>query len=369
MDPVQLPIHIARLVQSSASSIDLGAELRSLLADGRRRVTVGLGPGVDLPLLDEELYSADVGVVDRELVVAAIRAEPDGYVVERGWSNFGVYVWQEAEPLWQSVPYMGFVRGLRPGDQLALGSTPADALKLQLPESPIVAPPVARRTHRQTAAARQRVTRPTTPPAPPPVAAPPPPTPTAPPSPSGPVDRARYQHAFDVALMHWQYAMVTIGTDPESVIVIDDPALEGLRAAIGRNLEQPERGYDLFVKDPGPRFWVRPAGEEVRALAKGDIVRLKGPGNLLGFQGYMVELPPPAVPTPRFSATEPPEDAEIADVMGVPLDRLNDRTLIKARYRALARRFHPDRHGGEPGHLSRFLELTACFDTWSARSD
>src|SRR5688572_16890122 len=142
-----MPMVLARLIQTQA--VDLAAEMAVLLAQGQRRITLGLGPGVDVPLLDEELHAAEVALLDRELVVATVRAEPDGYVVERGWTNFGIYVWSEREPLWQSVPWMGEVRGLRPGDKLALGSTPAEALKLVFPDSPLVPPRVTTRTVRQ----------------------------------------------------------------------------------------------------------------------------------------------------------------------------------------------------------------------------
>jgi DnaJ-class molecular chaperone len=43
--------------------------------------------------------------------------------------------------------------------------------------------------------------------------------------------------------------------------------------------------------------------------------------------------------------------------------------MVKARYRDLARRFHPDRHSGDPGDTSRFLEIQTCFDAWRPRAD
>lgn len=378
--PPQLPARLTHLMQST-QTVDLAQEVRTLLTEGRQRLTLGLGPGVDIPLLDEELYAADVELIDRQLVVAVIRAEPDGYVVERGWSNFGVYVFTANEPLWTSVPHMGYVRGLRPGDQVALGSTPAEAIRFALPESALVPPPVALRTSRQRRAAAQRRSRPEAPPpgSPPPGSPPPrtirqtppappeaqPPQAAAPPPPAqSAAQRDRFQDPFEIALLHWRYAMNSFGTDPGSVIVLDDPALGSLRAALGRNLEQPDRGYDLFVKDPGPGLWVQPRGEEASALQRGSVVRLKGPGNRLHFGGYVVELPPPAVPVSRFGPHEIPSPASIQSVLGLPPGAIDDPAQVKAAYRALIRRFHPDRHDGDPGHLSRFLEIKACFEAW-----
>ncbi|MEZ4238760.1 MAG: hypothetical protein R3F59_21935 [Myxococcota bacterium] len=128
-----LPVAIARLVQ--AQRVDIEGELRALLEEGTRRVTIGIGPTVDIPLLDEELHAAEIAELDRELVVATVMAEPDGYIVERGWSNFGLYTWSDADPIWHSVPWMGIVRGLRPGDKVAMGSTPAEAPSSCCPES------------------------------------------------------------------------------------------------------------------------------------------------------------------------------------------------------------------------------------------
>ena len=366
--PVQLPVRVGQLMAAS-QSIDLAAEIRQLLEDGRRRVTLGLGPGVDVPLLDEELYQAEVELVDRELVVAAVRAEPDGYVVERGWSNFGVYVWSIIDPMWTSVPHHGAIRGLRPGDQVALGSTPADALKFHLPESHLVPPARIRRTARQRAAAEQHRSRPgaTTPsPTPAAVAAHGTAADTSPigaPS-ARSADRSRFQIAFDHALLHWRYDMVTFGSDPASVIVLDDPSLASVKAALRRNIEQPHRGYDLFVKDPGAGLWVAPAGAPAEALARGAVVRLKGPGNRLGFGPYVVELPAPAVPTPRFSPEDPPQPVDIARILGLTVEDLDDEAQVKASHRSLVKRFHPDLHPDDQGHLSRFLEIQAAFEAW-----
>jgi len=356
---------LARLIQTQA--VDLAGEVSALLASGKRRITLGLGPGVDVPLLDEELHAAEVAMLDRELVVAAIRAEPDGYVVERGATNFGVYVWSERDPIWASVPWMGEVRGLRPGDKLALGSTPAEAVKLIFPDSPLVPSAPVRRTERQKRAAERS----------PPTPAPQPKT-----SPTGrsatPISSRRatpprswaggpphrYQHLFDVALRHWRYAMLTVGTDPKCTLVLDDPELADLRLAIGRNPQHPERGYELFVKAAACNPWVALEGDSVRPVDKGAVERLQGPGNRLGFGPYVVVLPEPVVPTPRFAPRQVPTKAEIADVLGVAELDLTDSEKVKGRYRDLARRYHPDRNSGDPGDTSRFLEIQTCFDAW-----
>lgn len=374
-EPRALPMTLARLVQDQ-THVDVEGELRALLEEGQRRVTIGIGPTVDIPLLDEELHAAEIAELDRELVVAAVRAEPDGYVIERGWSNFGLYTWSDQEPIWQSVPWMGVVRGLRPGDKVAMGSTPAESLRFTLPESSLVPPRMHRRSARQDQAGQERRGRESADkrrtlvtPRGAAHAATPWGTPATPsggarrPAPAR-VDSDRFQARFDVAIRHWRYPMVTFGTDRSSVVVLDDPELAGLRAAITRDLEHPERGYELFVKDPTPEMWVQPAGGAARLLARGDMIKLRGGGNRLGFHGYVVQLPEPAGPIPRFGPRQVPTDAEIASVLGVRPQDLGDADEVKAAYRELARRFHPDRHDGDPGHLSRFLEIQVCFDAW-----
>jgi hypothetical protein len=356
-----MPIALARLIQTQA--VDLAGEVSARLASGQRRITLGLGPGVDVPLLDEELHAAEVAMLDRELVVAAIRAESDGYVVERGATNFGVYVWSERDPIWESVPWMGAVRGLRPGDKLGLGSTPAEAVKLVFPDSPLVPPP-ARRTDRQLRAAAKAATPVGSAPAPPRSSTP---ASARRASPSrtwtgGPPHR--YQHLFEVALRHWRYAMLTIGTDAKNTLVLDDPELAELRLAITRNPQHPDRGYELFVKAAACNPWLAREGGSVRPLDKGVVERLQGPGNRIGFGPYVIVLPEPVVPTPRFAPREVPSRAEIADVLGLSEIDLTDGEKVKARYRELARRFHPDRNSGDPGDTSRFLEIQTTFDAW-----
>jgi hypothetical protein len=253
---------------------------------------------------------------------------------------------------------------LRPGDKLALGSTPAEAVKLVFPESALVPPAPMRRTERQQRVAERTVPLPTPMSAPSRSATPasgrratPPKTWTG-----GPPHR--YQHLFEMALRHWKYAMLTIGTDPRSTLVLDDPELADLRLAIGRNPQHPDRGYELFVKAGACKPWVAREGGSVRPVDKGAVERLQGPGNRIGFGPYVVVLPEPIVPTPRFAPRQVPTRAEIADVLGVTEPELVDPEKVKTRYRELARRFHPDRNAGDPGDTSRFLEIQTCFDAW-----
>ncbi|MEZ4238761.1 MAG: hypothetical protein R3F59_21940 [Myxococcota bacterium] len=70
------------------------------------------------------------------------------------------------------------------------------------------------------------------------------------------------------------------------------------------------------------------------------------------------------MPSPRFGPRQVPEPAEIAAVLGLDEDLLDDDERVKSAHRDLVRRFHLDRHDGEPGHLSRFLELQLCFAAW-----
>ncbi|MEQ1569711.1 MAG: J domain-containing protein [Myxococcota bacterium] len=390
-DPTALPIQLARLVQAQRD-VDIRSELAALFESGRRTATIGIGLNVDVPLLDRELHAAEIASLDREVVIAAVRVESDGYLLERGWSNFGVYVWTELDPLWVSVPWMGTVRGLRPGDKVAMGSTPADALQFTLPESAAVPPRLFRRSPRQEEADAERRAA-----TPPPAA-----TPLAPgrtPGISGRtlgpkdpwegvtpnpkfatpmsaaasrrpmplrVDSDRFQPAFDVAIKHWRYAMITFGGDDRSVVPLDDPELAPLRAALVRNLEQPERGYELFVRDPTPELWVQQRGAGAQILQKGAVIKLTGPGNRFGFAGYVVHLPEPAGPIPRFGPRTPPTELEIAAVLGLREHEVHNPDRVKLAYREQVVRFHPDKHGGEPGHLSRYLELQACMEALKA---
>ena len=378
-DPIQLPARLARLVQRSNAE-DLTREIEGLLASGRRQLTVGLGPGVDVPLLDRQLYAAEIESLGRQLVVATLRTEPDGFLVERGWSNFGVYTWAESDPGWNSVPYSGLIRGLRPGDRIALGSTPADSLTFMLPRAPGVPDPSGRsralppmapshlrgeqppgeldqslshssppslsrgtrtssaRSHRRAPAAPRQLL---------------------------PAQRTRFQSIFDHAIRHWRYEIMTFGTRNDNVIVTDDPELDGLRVALRRSLTNPERGYELFVRDSGPELWVKARGAAVRYLYEGDSAKLTGLGHRIGFYGYVVELPAPAAPVPKFTPSRPPTVEEISVTLDIPEDRLHEHKLVRARYAAYSLVFQPDSgRRPDPGHESRLLELKVCFQTW-----
>lgn len=374
-----LPIAIARLIQNQKDH-DIAGELRSLFDSGNRNLTIGLGPDVDIPLLDQELHAAAIAEIDRQVIVLSIHAEADGYMLERGESNFGLFVWTDLDPSWKSIPAGGSSRGLRPGDKIALGSVPADALQIVLPESSAVAPRAHRRSARLETAETQRRSRET----PPQPSVPPPTTKKTPigalpkavslskmplrssvspkPAPLR-VDSDRYQRRFDSALKFWRYSMISVGSDLSSIILLDDPELASLRFALTRNLDAPERGYELFVKDPTPELWVQPSGHGAQLLSRGDFIKLKGNGNRLGFAGYLVHLADPAVPIARF-ATQPPTRPEIAEILGLELSDLEDPDAVKSAHRELVLRFHPDRHSGDPGHLSRFYEVQACFDAW-----
>ncbi len=382
-----LPPALARMVLTQSKPADLAAEITTLLRVGRRRVTLGLGPEVDVPLLPDELVRADVAVGDRSLVVAVIRVDVEGYAVERPATNFGVYVRKDS--VWRSVPQLGDVKGLPAGTELGLGSTPAEALKLTLPDGPWIVP-VQARGPRHAAVASPT---PSVPPPPKQPSAPPPrvtpPTlgprsgwPSSSASPSSaervrsrfaervrrpPAPSREYEPRFAVALRHWRYAMLTFGGDPSAVLHLEDPALARLRAAIGRNLDEPDRGYDLFVKDPDPDLWIAGPGELPRPLRRGEVLRIRGAGQTLGFAHYAVTLPPPGPITPRFGPGAAPTEQDIASVFELTSAELRDEDRVKSRHRELARRFHPDRTGNDPGPTSRFVELQQAWEAWRAR--
>lgn len=395
-----LPPALAQLVETKAQSQTLERELYDLFARGRRRVTLGIGPGVDLPLLAEEMAGAGLRLTERDLVVATIKAEPEGYTIERAITNFGLYVRQTTN--WSSVGQGAEVRDLPPGTVIGLGSTPADAVKLTLPGGPWISAPHVRSARH--AALHTPAPAKTNPgfrlPEPPPGSGretpvtPPTHGPHAPyrtnPGHTGNTERRatpggaarsvapparlppaltskEYEPRMRAALLHWRYGMVTFGGDPNAVVHLPDPALAKLRAAILRNVDQPERGYELFVKEPDPDFWVQPAGEALRWLARGATVKLRGPGNVLGFGRWSLELPEPSAVTPRFGPRVSPTREAVAEVLELTSAELDDADVVKARHRELARRFHPDRTKSDPGATSRFVEIQAAFEAWKGR--
>ncbi|MCA9494314.1 MAG: DnaJ domain-containing protein [Myxococcales bacterium] len=370
-----LPPALARLVETQSSSNDLAAEIAAHLSSGRLRVTLGLGHEADVPLLPEELVSIEPSLRDRSMVVAAIRVDHEGYAVERPATNFGVYV--RRDTVWRSVPQAGELRGLQPGAEIGLGSTPAEAVRLTLPPGPWIATS-AYRSARHRVIDEGRAAPPSTPP----TAGPRLRRPTTTPHTPGGVDRQRtpptlqprsqrvgpdrrYEARFALALQHWRYAMITFGGDPRAVLHLEDPALSKLRAAIARNVDAPDRGYELFVKDPTPDLWLAGPGEMPRQLKRGQAIRIHG-GSTIGFGIFAVTLPEPAEVTPRFGPGSPPTTADVAAVFELSVLELRDEERVKTRYRELARRFHPDRTNNDPGPTSRFVELQQAFEAWKS---
>jgi hypothetical protein len=412
MDPrgTFFPPALAQLVEAKAQSQTLERELFDLFLRGRRRVTLGLGPGVDLPLLHDELAHAGLALTERDVVVATIKAEPEGYTVERAITNFGIFVQRPQN--WASLGQGAELRDLPAGTVLGLGSTPADAVKVTLPDGPWIVGRAVRSARHESLKAPPPRTPPDVGfrlPEPPPHAAEHPVTPptqgphapyrtnpgvgsgrtnpgvatgktnpglrTTPPGaerrppPRLPptLTSREYEPRLRGALLHWKYGMVSFGGDPASVVYLPDPALARLRAAILRNVDQPERGYELFVKEPEPDFWVQPRGEAVTWMSRGGATKLRGPGNVIGFGKWAVELPEPTVVTPRFGPRAVPSREDVAAVMELSPADLDDPELVRARYKELARRFHPDRTKSDPGATSRFVELQVAFDAWKGR--
>ena len=64
-----MPLAIARLVQQQGQrGRHRGASSARCSTAGHRRITIGLGIGVDIPLLDQELHAAEIAELDRDLV-------------------------------------------------------------------------------------------------------------------------------------------------------------------------------------------------------------------------------------------------------------------------------------------------------------
>jgi hypothetical protein len=324
-DTGSVPIDLSRLVR--LDRVDLDGEIKRLLGEGRRQITVGIGADVDIQLLDDDLLAADAVPVERTLVVLTLRAESTGYVVQRGESNFGLFVWEEASPWWEVVPRLSEIRDLRPGDRISLGSTPAEGLQVVLPATPLVG--------------------------------------SVRPADLG-QDRA-YQEAVRVALLHWRYRTLVLSSRHDAEVVLDDVMLTDLVVHLHREPDDPEIGLVVEAVRPEPDLWVKPRDESIRYLSEGGSLRLKGGGHRLGFDRYVIDLPPLAEVTARFSSRVPPSDHEVRQVLGLSEAEADDPKAVKRRYRALVRRFHPDRPDARPGHTSRFLEVQACYETWERR--
>lgn len=319
-----VPIDLNKLVR--LDRVDLDGEIRRLLGGGQRRITVGIGADVDITLLDDDLLATDAVPLERSVVVMTLRGEPTGYVVQRGEGNFGLFVWDQSAPWWQVVPRLGELRGLAAGDRISLGSTPAEGIQVTLPPAPGVGSVQAG---------------------------------------SEGEDR-QYQEAVRVALLHWRYPTVTLGVRHDAVVRLDDVMLTDLHVALHRDVDDPEVGLVVEAIRPEPDLWVRPRDEAIRYLSEGGTVRLKGGGHELGFERFRIELPIPQVVAPRFTGRVPPTRDEVARVLGLSLDDLDDPGLVKRRHRELVRRFHPDLAGASEGHRSRFLEIQACVRAWES---
>lgn len=68
----------------------------------------------------------------------------------------------------------------------------------------------------------------------------------------------------------------------------------------------------------------------------------------------------PEAPRPRYSGPV----REALDVLG--LDESADAAAIKATYKALVKRFHPDAHGGDRSYEDRLREIIRAHDTLKA---
>lgn len=320
------PIPLTQLV--AVSRVDISARLRERIEAGHGDSTVGIGSNADIQLLDDDLLAADVTVVqDRRLVVATLCFRPGtGFSVERGHSNFGVFY--DIGHGFSSVGRYRRVEDLRPGDRVGLGSCPGDALWFSLPDvrgvrfTPREARPVAGFD-------------------------------------------LLYQERFRVALLHWRYAEIPFGSDPESVICVSDPELDGMRAVLRREPDDPSQGYVLRVdRSPAPVSWCRGGTERFDELAPGAEARLHGIGNRIRFGSHQVELPAPAVPVGRFAGRDTPTVQDIVAILGIDPRDVHDAGVVKGRYRELIRVLHPDRTGGAEGPTSRFLEVQACWTAW-----
>jgi hypothetical protein len=312
----------------SVCRVDIENELRKRLLAGQQTVRIGLGGDVDIGLLDDDLLVADVLPSNRQLVILTVHCELGfGYVLSRGFGNFGVYFTEGHNDFWASLRRSQTAAGLRPGDKVGLGSCPAETIRFRLPYVQGL------------------------------------------PDPREGVEGYRTEHVlserFRVALEHWDYATVTFGGHERAVVQLEERALHDLRAALVRKIDAPEEGLRLMVLSPTPKVELRrPDAKSWEVVAPGRPARLEGAGNRLRVAMHEWLLPPPVRPTPRFSGRERPSRREMAEIFGLELADLQDPALMKARYRELVRRFHPDRHPGSAGHTSRFLEVSAVWDCY-----
>jgi hypothetical protein len=306
------------------SRVDLEAELRKCFLAGMTEVSIGIGDGVDISLLTDDLLAADVEIVEREVLVATVSLMSNGrYAVSRDVSNFGVFV----NPItvsvgWLSVPPVDCISGLAPGAGLGLGSCPGEAVHCVLPGIHGV--------HLQDAG----------------------------------VARPGLERRFRTALNHWSYSNTTFGEQEDFVIPMMDCA--GLHAVLIRDIDEPSVPMRLLASGLGPGLATsnidRAVFEDVQL---GRVVTLAPEGTLLRIGGQVVALPPALRPTPRFTERGGPGAPDVADVFGLDIADLSDGDRVKKRFRELAKGFHPDHAAdiAKRGHQSRFMEVQAC---WAA---
>ena len=322
------PMTLNALVRSSRA--DVAGGIWAGLRNGLGQVRIGIGDDVHICLLKDDLLSAHVQKWPDDICIASVRWGPKGYVIERGRRSFGVFCAPKAYPGdWMSIRNESTLEGLRPGDLVSLGSCPGEGITFRLP-----VPPDGCATTNEVEEGSWRIER-----------------------------RLR------TALQHWRYAELTLGTDPESTIPIDDPTLGSVKLLFSRDPDEPRNGLHLEALEVG-EFGVRHTGltgHRFHPLSPGDRTSFERPGHRLKIGPYEVVVPGPVNPSPRFADRTVPSLQDILEVFELDASALSEPDRIKARYRELARRFHPDRTRGDPGHASRFVEIRACWAEWEAR--
>ena len=69
-------------------------------------------------------------------------------------------------------------------------------------------------------------------------------------------------------------------------------------------------------------------------------------------------------PVPRFDRHREPSRADIREVFGLSPHDLQRPEVVKAAWKAAARRLHPDKAGDNPGVRSRFVEARTCWEAY-----
>ncbi len=251
----------------------------------------------------------------------------------RGQANFGVFLDGDDEPSRSDFGQLHRYRqvdGLRPGDRVGLGSCPGDAVWFSLP--PIRG---VRFSARPAGTTRMRNFK------------------------------LLYQAQFRAALLHWRYREITFGSDEDRLIWMNEPELMGLQGSVIRDPDDPAQGYRVVIHTGAVQVThCRGGYDRFDPIPVGVEVPLNGLGSRLRFADeHQVELPAPTVVTGRFTGRDIPTADDIVAVLGLHPDNLLEHDLVKARYRQLVRALHPDRAGDNEGHISRFIEVQAC---WAA---